>query len=255
MTEATPESGAQPSSSSSTLGIVFVAVAALASILYVTNAFGIRGGGGADVMNMTMGEGTARCSVSGKVTDASGKPAVNATVMCEWVVESDNGQTYNGMIVRQTDASGNYEGTGEFNSEMLVKAKRITMNCKLRACPDRRDALPSEPVLWTDGAISDKKQDLQLGAALPTVPLHVVDTAGKPVEKIWAKALRVDKPRDDLFEPRREGRFSDGIMPLAVPLDRFKVKVHLKGTGRTTIVGPFDPKALPDHIDVTLPDR
>lgn len=254
MTDATPDSGSQPSSSLSIIGIVFVVSIALASILYVTNAFGIRGDG-ASVTGPTIGDGTARCSVAGKVTDASGKPAVNATVMCEWVVGYDNGQTYKGLIVRQTDAAGNYEGFGEFNSELLVSAKKITMNCKLRACPEQRDALPSEPVLWTDGAISDTKHDLQLGDPLPTVPLHVVDSAGKPVDKIWAKALRVDLPRDDLFEPRRQGVFPGGKMRLPVPLDRFNVKVHLKGTGRMKIVGPFDPKALPDHIDVTLPDR
>lgn len=252
MTDATPDSGAK-NASPSIVGVVFVAVVAVASIVYVVGKMGAKDR--PEPVIDAIEAGAARCTVAGKVTDAAGKPVGNATIMCKWIVNTDNGQVYQGLIVRQTDAAGNYMGVGEFNSELLVKAKEVTMNCELRACPEHRDSLPSETIEWTAGRVSSKEQNLQLGKLLPTVPLHVVDTAGKPVEKIWAKALRVDKPRDDVFEPRRQGVFPDGVMPMPVPLDSFNVKVQLKGTGRFKIVGPFDPSNLPDHIDVTLPDK
>ncbi|HIE69212.1 MAG TPA: hypothetical protein EYP98_03115 [Planctomycetes bacterium] len=253
MTEAQPDPVAKPTSRPFAALVILVGVAAFGAVLFFTNAFGLRDAlSGASAL---AGEGKARCAVSGKVIDRSGVRVAAAMVRCEWVVTTETGQANQGMFVMTTDSDGNYSGEGEFQSASLEEANDIKVQITLQAGPRLRDSDPSAPIVWTTGAVSEATKTLQLGELLPTVPMHVVDTTGKPIKKIWYKCVPVSGERDDMREPRREGVFEDGVVPLAVPRKPFHIKVHVKGTGRRTMVGPFDPDKMPERIDVTLPDR
>lgn len=196
-----------------------------------------------------------RCVVSGQVVDSKGEPVAGAMVRCDWIVTNAAVEHHRGLLALTTDHAGNYEGLGELDLESPYQADDIKVEVKLQAGAPLRDAVPSEVVVLRVDAVSEPQQTLQLGQPLPTVSLRVVDTAGDPITKIWAKSMPVDGPRDDMQEPRRQGDFDDGVMSIGVPSRPFRIKVQLKGTGRRTVVGPFDPDELPDQIEVVLPDR
>lgn len=90
---------------------------------------------------------------------------------------------------------------------------------------------------------------LRLGARRPTVPVRVVDSAGKPVTRYWLLALTEEEPA-----PCRFGEFTDGVAELPIPRASFRIKANLQHGARQTIAGPFEPAALPARIDITLPD-
>jgi len=232
---------------------VLSGVCLLGVVLVLGNVLGSR-----DALTAALGMATvdkARCVVAGKVIDQSGAPVANAVVRCDWVVTDESVQVHRGMFVRNTDIGGKFSGEDDFSFDSQRQADGIKVQIQLQAGAPWRETLPSEPVIWMEDAISETTKTLQLGEPLPTVPLHVVDTAGEPITNIWVKCTAVEGVRDDMYEPRRRGEFDDGVVRIAVPLKPFKVKVQLPGTGRRVLVGPFDPDKMPERIDVTLPDR
>jgi len=229
------------------------AIAVLGVVLFLDNVLWIR-----ELLAGVFGSTTVTkvtASVSGQVVDSAGKPVANAMVRCDWIVWKAEQECFRGLLALTTDVGGNYSGLGEHPLGGPSHADDIKVEVKLQAGAPLRDTQPSEQVVRKLGAASEAKVTLKLGESLPKVSLRVVDTAGDPITKIWVKCVPVEGPRDDMLEPRCHGDFEGGVVSVAHPMKPFRIRVQMRGNGRMTLIGPFDPEELPEQIEVTLPDR
>lgn len=199
-----------------------------------------------------------RLEVTGKVMGPDGQPVVDARVHGEWeVFATATGEPHGeGSFNARTGEDGTYRQIAAFSTDVLERAGQVEVRLTLRAHGPFEDRTPSEPLSAVVAGRTLVERDFRLGAELPTVPVHVVDSAGAPVEQFWVQAIPAagTTHRDVETWPRRWKDFPGGVAPLTIPDRPFRLKVHLYGGKRETIVGPFDPAALPERIDVTLAD-
>lgn len=207
--------------------------------------------------------GQIRLQSTGKVTDPDGRAVENARVVIRGAIKRGQDEVLEIMINARTKADGTFTRNNAWRlGSVKTDADLAALHFELEAWaqdafrahePSKTEALQASP---------GKKIELdpQLGARRPHVPVRVVNAEDAAVPEYWLETLPAEEP-DAPVESTPEstqpwptcwGTFEDGIAQLAVPATPFRVRAYLKGGKRATIVGPFDPAALPPRIDVAL---
>lgn len=188
----------------------------------------------------------------GRVVDAEGRPAAGARVVGTWATIGADSPAH-GPVAAICDAEGRYQHRFWFAGEHLDRVPNLKVRVTLRAHGRAFECEPSPSRDAETAGRSKLTTDFKLGVPFPKVAVHVRDAAGKPVTEFWISALPATGPASRPEDwPTDYKDFPNGVVQLGVPKEPFRVEVHRYRGADTTIVGPFDPKALPERIEITL---